>query len=96
MILNAGDRSRQQPLPPGMKGTTTLRLEADLRLDEEASEEATSTFLEPTLHARIDEHPLNPSRRRRRTGVPRSAGDSTNSKETPKENLRLDSSRLNL
>jgi len=51
VILNAGDRSRQQPLPPGKKGTATLRLEADLRLDEEASEEATSTFLEPTLAA---------------------------------------------
>jgi len=51
VILAAGDRSRHPPLTPRKKGTPNLRLEAELQLDEEASEEATSSFLKPSLAA---------------------------------------------
>jgi len=45
VILDTGDRSRRPTLLLWKKRTATTRLEANLQLDEEASEEATSTFL---------------------------------------------------
>jgi hypothetical protein len=51
VILDAGDRNRHPTLPPWKKETTNLQLETEVQLDEEASEEATSTFLKPSLAA---------------------------------------------